>query len=224
MSSIDDTLSNVAVNVTDAVETGLAAKGTGVRGAAMVAMLRYLADHRKRSMVFAVEEPEAFLHPAAQEDLRDDLEGLGERPDVTLLVTTHSPFVVSRDAKARVTALAKDPEGRTLVTGVAQGDEPHASLLGGLFRDAILADVLERARVPGDAKGVVVVEGRTDAEYLRIAARVSGPPDLLDGLHVAAGQAPRWRSPRRSSPGPRRPDRSSSSSTTTSPAAMPVAS
>jgi putative ATP-dependent endonuclease of OLD family len=72
VSSIDDTLSNVAVNVTDAVETGLAAKGTGVRGAVMVAMLRYLADHGKRSMVFAVEEPESFLHPAAQEDLRDD--------------------------------------------------------------------------------------------------------------------------------------------------------
>ncbi len=188
VSSIDDTLSNVAVNLTDAVETGLAAKGTGVRGAVMVAMLRYLADHGRRSMVFAVEEPEAFLHPAAQEDLRDDLEALGERPDVSLLVTTHSPFIVSRDAKARVTAMAKDPAGRTLVTGTAQGDEPHASLLGGLFRDAILADVLERARVPGDAKGVVVVEGRTDAEYLRIAARVSGRPDLLEGLHIAAGE------------------------------------
>lgn len=188
VSSIDDTLSNVAVNLTDAVETGLAAKGTGVRGAVMVAMLRYLADHGRRSMVFAVEEPEAFLHRAAQEDLRDDLEALGERREVSLLVTTHSPFVVSRDAKARVTAMAKDPAGRTVVTGTAQGDEPHASLLGGLFRDAILADVLERARVPGDAKGVMVVEGRTDAEYMRIAARVSSRPELLDGLHIAAGE------------------------------------
>ncbi len=40
---IDATLSDVDVRLTDTAETALASKGTGVRGAVMVAMLRYLA-------------------------------------------------------------------------------------------------------------------------------------------------------------------------------------
>jgi 5S rRNA maturation endonuclease (ribonuclease M5) len=191
--SIDDTLSHVSVFVTDAVETSLAAKGTGVRGAVLVAMLRYLADWSRRSMVFAVEEPEAFLHPKAQEDIRDDLEALAERRDVTLLVTTHSPFTVSRDPKAKVISLTKDAGGRTIVVGEAGGAQSHASLLGGLFKDAALPDLLERvAQIPSKAKGVVVVEGTTDEAYLRLAAKIAGRPDLVDDLYITpAGNAER---------------------------------
>jgi putative ATP-dependent endonuclease of the OLD family len=36
----------------------------------------------KRSKVFAIEEPEMFLHPTAQEELRDDLEALAERKEL----------------------------------------------------------------------------------------------------------------------------------------------
>src|SRR5207237_10092966 len=128
-------------------------------------------DQTRRSLVFAVEEPEAFLHPAAQEALRDDVESLAARPEVTVLLTTHSPFVVSRNPSAKVIALAKDNEGRTFVTGQAMGDEPHASLLGGLFRDAALPDILERAALlPATARGIVIVEGPTDEQFIRIAA------------------------------------------------------
>jgi putative ATP-dependent endonuclease of OLD family len=141
---IDETLSHVDVSLTDSVETMLASKGTGVRGAVVVAMLRYLADQTRQSMLFAVEEPESFLHPGAQEAVRDDLESLAERQDVTLLVTTHSPFVVSRDNQAQVIALSKDPSGRTVLSGTARGSEPQASLIGGLFRDAALPDILDR--------------------------------------------------------------------------------
>jgi len=193
VSTIDETLSDVGVFVTDAVETALGAKGTGVRGAVMVAMLRYLADSTRRSIVFAIEEPEAFLHPKAQEDLRDDLEGLAERRDVTLLVTTHSPFVVSRNPKAKVVSLTKDAWGRTIVVGEAGGAESHASLLGGLFRDAALPDLLERvAQIPPAARGVLVVEGPGDEEYLRLAATAARRPDLIDDLYIApAGGANR---------------------------------
>jgi len=193
VSSIDETLSNVSVYVTDAVETALGAKGTGVRGAVTVAMLRYLADQSRRSIVFAVEEPEAFLHPKAQEDLRDDLEALAERPDVTLLVTTHSPFVVSRNAKAKVISLTKDARGRTIVVGEARGAEPHASLLGGLFKDAALPDILERvATIPSGTRGIVVVEGTTDEAYLRLAARIARRSDLIEDLYITpAGTAER---------------------------------
>lgn len=185
--SIDETLSEVAVHLRDGTDSALANKGTGVRGGVTVAMLRYLADHGKRSMIFAVEEPEAFLHPGAQEDLRDELEGLAARPDVTLLVSTHSPFVVSRRSDAQVVALSKSAEGRTFMAGCARGDETKASLLGGLFRDAALADILDRsAFVPSEAKAVLITEGEGDLVSLRLAAARAGRADLLDGLHLSA--------------------------------------
>ncbi|MEO8292603.1 MAG: AAA family ATPase [Actinomycetota bacterium] len=185
VADIDTALSNVGVTLEDSVATPLQDKGTGVRGGVMVAMLRYLADQSRRSMVFAVEEPEAFLHPAAQEALRDDLESLAERRDVTLLVSTHSPHVVSRDAKARVFAMSKDGAGRTRIIHSAKGDEPLAGLLGGLFRDSVLSELLDAtATAPSDARALVLVEGTTDADYLSLAARISKQPDLLQGLWI----------------------------------------
>lgn len=191
VSTIDETLSDVEINLRDLVAGTLGTKGTGVRGGVMVAMLRYLADNAKRSMVFAVEEPEAFLHPAAQEDLRDDLEDLADHRDVTLFVSTHSPFVVSRRPAAQIISVAKQANGRTSITGSARGNEPKASLLGGLFRDAALADVLERSgRIPAEARAVLITEGEGDIISLTLAAERSGRPDLLEGLHLsAAGSA-----------------------------------
>lgn len=191
VSAIDETLSDVEIRLRDLVDGSLSTKGTGVRGGVMVAMLRYLAEHTRQSMVFAVEEPEAFLHPGAQEDLRDDLEGLAERSDVTLFVSIHSPFIVSRRPESQIIALTKKADGRTTISGCARGDESKASYLGDLFRDAALADVLERsATVPSETKAVVITEGLGDIDSIRLAASRAGRLDLLDGLHLsAAGSA-----------------------------------
>ncbi|MDA8047539.1 MAG: AAA family ATPase [Actinomycetota bacterium] len=187
VSTIDETLSEVEISLRDAVVGDLRTKGTGVRGAVTVAMLRYLAEHTRRSMIFAVEEPEAFLHPGAQEDLRDDLESLADRSDVTLFVSTHSPFVVSRSREAQIVSLTKQADGRTTISGCARGDEPKASLLGGLFRDAALADVLERsATVPAGAKAVLITEGEGDISSIQLAAKRANRVDLLDGIHLSA--------------------------------------
>ena len=75
--ALGDTLTGMRVTVTDAAATDLADKGTGVRGGLIVSMLQHLAETSRRSIVFAVEEPEAFLHPAAQEQLREDIENSG---------------------------------------------------------------------------------------------------------------------------------------------------
>jgi hypothetical protein len=140
-----------------------------------------------------VEEPEAFLHPAAQETLRDELLEIGVAADAPVLLTTESPFVLPRHPDARIVAVARDTIGRTGVVGSATGDAPHAPLLGGMFRDGGLAAVLDRTgAIPPEAEGVVVVEGGTDEAYLRLAARVLGRESLLDRLaiHPAGGALP----------------------------------
>lgn len=191
--TVEETLSSVDVQLGDAITTGLSDKGTGVRGGVLVAMLQYLAEQSRRSLVLAVEEPEAFLHPGAQEMIRDELESLAKRIDVTLLVTTHSPYVISRSSDSFVNEVGKNSDGVTRLIGSATGDSSHAHVLGSLYRDAGMATVLERAlSIPADCRGVVITEGYTDAVFIRAACDVAGKSELTSGLHVIeAGGAKR---------------------------------
>ena len=189
VSAIDETLSNVQIRVRDSVETPLLDKGMGVTGGVLVALLRYLADASRQSLVFAIEEPEAFLHPAAQESLRDDLEGLAEREDVTLMVTTHSPFILSRTGKAQVVAISKDNDGISTVAATASGGEAQARTISGLFRDATIPEMLDRsAAIPTTSWAILLVEGSTDRDFLRVATSRLGHADLLDLIYVLPTQ------------------------------------
>lgn len=187
---VEQTLSDMRISLTDAAVTDLLQKGTGVRGGVLLALLRYLAEQSRRSVIFAVEEPEAFLHPAAQEDLRDHLESLAKRDDVTLMVTTHSPFIVSRTHHSKIFALAKKPDGRTFLKGSAPGNSTQASVMSDLFRDPGLADILDEALsidVSG-CQGILVVEGATDYAYLRTAARLTDRLSVLDRVRVVVAE------------------------------------
>lgn len=189
--TVGETLSSVDVQLGDLVTTNLTDKGTGVRGAVLVSMLQYLAEQSRRSLVLAVEEPEAFLHPAAQESIMGQLEDLATRSDVSLLVTTHSPYVISRSSAALVTELRKRSDGVTVTGGSASGDESRAQVLGSLYRDAGFARVMERSlEVPAGTRVVLVTEGYTDGLFLRLCCEAAGRADLLDGVHVIpAGKA-----------------------------------
>lgn len=189
--TLDETLSSVDVRLGDAMTTQLAQKGTGVRGAVLVSMLRYLAEQSRRSLVLAVEEPEAFLHPAAQESIRHELDELARFFEVTLLVTTHSPYVISRRSDARIIELSKDRDGTTRRARTAVGTEQRAQLLSSLYRDSGVAEAVEQTqKIPGNAEVVVITEGYTDGLFLEFVCDAIGRPELLDGMwFVSAGGA-----------------------------------
>ncbi|WP_261164331.1 ATP-dependent endonuclease [Microbacterium sp. Marseille-Q6965] len=188
VTSLEETLSNIRIRLEDSVETDLASKGTGVAGGVLIALLRYLSDASKQSIIFALEEPEAFLHPAAQQSLRDDLERLAEREDVTLLVTSHSPYIVSRSANAQVVALEKGIEdGVSRVVGSALGNAGHADVLSGLFVDSVVPELLDRYHsVPSDANMLLVVEGESDKRFIELAAASLGRSEDLSDLAIIA--------------------------------------
>ncbi len=183
--TIEEMLANASVALKDAAMTDLVAKGTGVRGGLLVAMLKYLADQSKQSLVFAVEEPESFLHPGAQQEVMHDLETLAGRRDVTLLTTSHSPFMSSRFAGTKVMALAKDKAGATYLRAEAMGNGSHLDAMSGLYRDSVLPNLLETAAaIPAGARCVLVVEGYSDKFYLETAAAVAGRVELLSGIAI----------------------------------------
>lgn len=182
---IETTLARVEIGLRDAVLTPLAQKGTGVRGGVLVAMLRYLADHASRCVVFAVEEPEAFLHPAAQEELRKDLEALSTRPDVSVLVTSHSPFILSQEQDAMSVLLDKDNAGRTHVSATSHAGDQRVAVISGIVRQDSLTDVIDAmAPISEHKAGVLLVEGYGDKSYLELAAKVLGKPGLVSDLEI----------------------------------------
>lgn len=187
VSALEETLSNVDIILRDSVESSLDRKGTGVAGGVLIALLRYLTDAGKQSFVFAIEEPEAFLHPAAQELLRDDLEALTKAESVSLLVTTHSPFVLSRSQRSQVVAVVKDADGGSRVADSAAGNEAHSNAISGLFRDAVIPDLLDRyAQIPTTARALLLVEGATDKRFLEVAAQKLGYLEQISAVHIIA--------------------------------------
>ena len=184
---IEDAIADAHVFLKDTVRTALEHKGTGVRGAMLMLLLSFIADSAKSAVVFGIEEPEAFLHPETHRELGAGLERFTQRPDVTLLVTTHSPFIFRAeedDAKSAVFVVRKGTDGRSsVVKDVAEA--ARTDLLG----SRVLSSLLKKAdEVPVGAKLVLVVEGWTDLRYLEIAAARLGV--ALDTVHViAAGGA-----------------------------------
>lgn len=188
VSSLEESLSNIRMQLEDSVRTDLASKGTGIAGGVLIALLRYLSDASKQSIVFALDEPEAFLHPAAQQALRDDLEQLAERDDVTLLVTSHSLYIVSRSSNAQVTALGKGVnDGVTRALGSALGNSEHAGVMSGLFVDTVVPELLDRYHlVHPDCSLLMVVEGETDKQFIELAADALGRSWELESVGIIA--------------------------------------
>lgn len=183
--TLEDILAGAKITVRDSADTALLNKGTGVRGALLVGLLTYLAKHSRRSLVLAVEEPESFLHPRAQQDLRDDLMTLAKQSDVSLLVTTHSPFMLNRSNSTTITALSKSPDGRTVIGNQIRGDQPHSSVVTSLFGETITPALLDLVQPPKEGiQAILFVEGYTDKAYIDAALNVMGRLDLLDDLEI----------------------------------------
>ena len=186
--SLPDTISSADIRVEDTADTALADKGSGVRGTLLVGLLSYLVEHSKRSLVLAVEEPESFLHPQAQEGIRRDLARLAQRSDISLLVTTHSPFLLDRSPSTRIIGIEKDEVGCSVITDSIQGDEPHTNVVSTLFGESITPSALETVHPLGtDKKAVLFLEGFTDKFYLEHAATVFGLNKVLDNIDVRFG-------------------------------------
>jgi predicted ATP-dependent endonuclease of OLD family len=101
------------------------------------------------------------------------------------MVTTHSPFIVSRAPRAQVVALNKGADGVSHIEASASGSESQAPALTGLFRDSSIPDLLDRsAAIPKDADAVLLVEGTTDRDFLRTAARLLGLEGDMKRIHI----------------------------------------
>lgn len=99
--SLDKILSNAVILVDDGIKGNIESKGDGLKRAVIFALLRTYNEmkiHSKRDRrpyLFLFEEPELYLHPAAQKILFEALNTISKADQV--VTTTHSPIFFSSD-------------------------------------------------------------------------------------------------------------------------------
>lgn len=164
-------------------------QGMGTLNLLVFALLTMIADRKERqSVIFAMEEPEIALPPHTQRRVtRFVKKEMGQA-----IVTSHSPYVIEQFEPDEIVMLGHDVAGA--VNG-APIDPTDIKLKNyrtqrRQFSEAILS------------RGVIVVEGATEASIIPVAAAVlerSDPdfvhPDLAGTTVFTAtgdGDVPRW--------------------------------
>ncbi len=132
-----------------------------------------------------IEEPEAHLHPQLQHGLIRYLRRVTvERPELQLIVTTHSGEMMSASDPADIVVLSTQSSGRRIARSIAQlpldpADKTRVLRLARLHLDASRSASLF-------ARHLVLVEGVTDSLVLRQLGRSWAGDDSAKRLFVEA--------------------------------------
>lgn len=88
---------SIDITVDDGVLTSLSAKGDGIQSLVALGLRRHALEDARLggSYIFAIEEPEAHLHPDAVHELKDVLHDLSRVDQI--IITTHSGSLANRD-------------------------------------------------------------------------------------------------------------------------------
>ena len=156
----------------DGARVPVSDRGTGFQSALVLGILRYVAAQEAAGaehVFFAIEEPEAFLHPQTQRAMTQVLKRIAS--DAQVVVTTHSPVVVDTFRLSQIARLPLMPEGTTFDWEPPDLDDAQEGRLTRYCTAANSELVF--------ASAVVLVEGEGDYAvvedlFARIVASVGG--------------------------------------------------
>ena len=95
-------------------ETPAEEVGSGLQSAIVVAIFRTYQELQREGAIFAIEEPEVFLHPHRARFFNDTLRGLADSGN-QVFVSTHSPLFVPLDRFEEIALVRKESESGTYV-------------------------------------------------------------------------------------------------------------
>ena len=135
-----------------------------------------LVSEEKITPIVVVEEPESFLHPAAQAEFGGVLQDLSQELGIQIIVSTHSPFMLNRVSPGSNILLRRRirrkqlQETEIVDTSGKNWMEPFSEHLGIVAPEFDYWRSLFSSR---DSK-VLLVEGKIDKEYFTLVRDVLG--------------------------------------------------
>jgi putative ATP-dependent endonuclease of OLD family len=135
-------------------------KGSGYRRLFMVGRLRYLAKKdESKNIIYLVEEPETFLHPSAQDEMRDSLIDLSESNQI--FITTHSPiFTGATKADGLILCTKENSE-------LKYEKSPDEDFLIKIAKEI---GVKPTHNILDNYETIIFVEGNNDRKFLEISS------------------------------------------------------
>lgn len=201
--SVETLLTSPQLFADDGFRNVVSNKGHGLQRSIIFSILHCYADlissnddKKKKSIIFAIEEPELYMHPQAQRNIRRVLAEIARKGD-QVLFSTHSSLLLDVayfDEVIRVEAvLEKMNERKTVNTKIWQ--LPIENIINDLNArhncNATEESIRERYshvyhpnRSEGFfAKSIILVEGATEQYVLPIYAEAIGHP--FDSLNIS---------------------------------------
>jgi predicted ATP-dependent endonuclease of OLD family len=153
--------------------------GAGLQSAIVVAIFRTYEELKKEGAVFAIEEPEVFLHPQKARYFASVLRSLAEKGNQVFL-TTHSPvFVQIHDAESVAVVRRTQDSGTTVhqTTRVDLAEDDRKAL-------RLMTEFDSQRNELFFAQRVLLVEGNTEKLALPLVFRALGIDINKRGISV----------------------------------------
>ncbi len=152
--------------------------GAGLQSAIVIAIFRTYEEIKKEGAIFAIEEPEVYLHPQKQRYFSNILSRLGAKNQV--FITTHSPTFVRLYEPENICIIRRNNTNGTTAKLCKRDDiissEKQALKLENYFDN--------QRNEMFFAKGIVLVEGATEKFAFPYAGRLLGIDTDRYGISV----------------------------------------
>jgi len=170
MTTVSEIFLQGSIRINDGIELDFVQHGLGLQRSFVVSLLstwcEKIANDTEFDYVFAIEEPEIYLHPHATRVLLNELEKIAQSDQV--LFTTHSSEFVNRVPLKHIFIVRRDIKAAQVSSTIQQPD------LSGLDKSALVKVQRYLREDRSDmlfARAVLLVEGQSELSALPQLAR-----------------------------------------------------